>query len=106
MDATDPIEALIDRQLSSLWMESIYMIRRRGSWGRSVESDRSLTNYIEDMFIEAIDRANHWKGYRRAKVADLATSGYTQEEISLMVGISVRTVRRDVQQLREDLEDG
>ncbi len=90
----DPMEELIDRQLASLWSSFISVLNR------SKSTRVGGRNYMEDMFIQALDLKYHRFEHRKDFVFELAMNGFTSEEISSLTGISRRTVQRDIEHLK------
>lgn len=102
----DPIQDLIDKQLASLWIETIYIWRRgnKNIWSRMGNEDKSTINYIEDMMLDALDRKYHTQNVLHDCVLELKLQGYTSLEVSLLLQISERTVKRIIKQLKEEGE--
>jgi transposase len=65
-----------------------------------------LTNYVEDLFIEALDMKYHGALRKESQIADQLADGLTEAEVAIMVGTSERNVRRAVKKFREEAEDG
>lgn len=99
----DPIQILIDKQLASLWMDTIYIWKsnKRHHWGRLSEGDKTTLNYIEDMMIEALDRKYHTNQYRFDIIMELKIQGYTNDEIATLTSTPLRTVERYIKELKE-----
>jgi len=102
---SDPIDELIDKQMASLWIENTGLGGRSGTWRSKSSGDKSMTNYVEDMFIEAMDRKYHYVSQQAEKMYDLLKDGFTQVEIAAMLGTSERNVRRIRKRLEEELTD-
>lgn len=100
----DPIQDLIDKQLASLWIETIYLWRRgaKHMWGRVGNEDRSTVNYIEDMMLDALDKKYHTSNVLHDCVLELKLQGYTSLEVALLLHISERTVKRIIKQLKDE----
>jgi len=93
--AIDPIEELIGMQLASLSLEGIYTLKRSGNQvSQSFISKSFTTNSIEDMFIEALDKKYHRTSRSKDIIVSLLVSGLTVRDISMLMSVSPRTIRR------------
>ena len=53
----DPIEELIGKQLASIGMDMIFSFHKQhGQFSAAATSKKCASNYIEEIFIEALDR--------------------------------------------------
>ena len=102
----DPIQDLIDKQLASLWIETIYTWKRgaKHMWGRMGSEDRSTINYVEDLMITALDKKYHTHNVLHDCVLELKLQGYVTAEVALLLHISERTVKRIIKQLKDEGE--
>ncbi len=97
----DPIEELISRQLSSLWLENIFLnLKPKGhkAWDYQFHKNTEGPNIdnMEDQFISAIDRKYNAPYRRRDTIFEMMSNGFTQEEIAALLGITRITVVRDL----------
>lgn len=91
----DPIQELIGKQLSSISLEGIYTFKKgSGQVSPSPTSRVCSTNSIEDMFIEAIDKKYHRKARSGDIIRSLLVGGLTINDISQIMNINQKTVRR------------
>jgi len=104
--SSDPIDDLIDQQLASLWMENTALGGRATTWQSNGSGDRSMSNYVEDMFINALDKKYHYLSQQAERMYGYLEEGYSQEEMGNLLGTSERNVRRIKKQLEEELSDG
>lgn len=104
---SDPIQELIDRQLASVGFDFLFIYRKGyKDFAPQATSKKCSTNYMEDMFIEAIDRKYNTEGRREEIVYGMIVSGFTPEDISIILGISDKAVRKDIEAIKESIIDG
>jgi hypothetical protein len=104
----DSFEHFIDWQRRSIWREDIYKHRSKtNSWqyGHHQET-KSMINTVEDKMIDAYDRMYNRKDHNKARVEDLYDSGYTEDEIRSMTGLSLGTISKYVKQIKSEVGDG
>lgn len=105
--ARDPIEELIGKQLASLSFDGIYTFKKsRHQISQSSTSRVVSTNSIEDMFLEAIDKKYFKKERKNEVVLSMLEDGFSVDNISEQLSISIRTLRRMCEEMGEtDGED-
>jgi hypothetical protein len=98
----DPMEALIDWQLRSIYTEAIYSIRpSKRAWKYQYHVETHVPkNSTEDEYIAAYDRKYHKKHQKLSEVEDRLLDGYTHVEIAGLLGMTVRHVEDLVKALR------
>jgi DNA-binding NarL/FixJ family response regulator len=97
----DYIEWLIDRQLASIPIDSCFVYK--GRVGQVVSSRSVGSNFIEDMFITALDKKYNKTHRLQDTVVNMLCQGYKVDEISCLMGLSPSTVRRYIYQDRNKL---
>jgi hypothetical protein len=103
----DPLENFIDWQRRSIWREDIYKHRSKtSSWNYGHHKEtKSMINTVEDKMIDAYDKTYNRGDYNKARIEDLYSSGYTEEEIQVMTGLSIGTISKYVQQIKAEVGD-
>jgi DNA-directed RNA polymerase specialized sigma24 family protein len=106
----DPIDELIGRQRGSIWFDNLYQDKRPSkhkSWDYQHHKDtRGIKiEAMEDEFIDAIDKKYHAPHHRSEVIVDMIDEGFNQHEVAAILGISKRTVGRDLVRMRLEILD-
>ena len=104
----DPIQALIDWQLRSIYTEEIYKPRLgKKAWKYQYHQETHVAkNTTESEFIAAFDRKYHKKYQKLSEIEDKLMEGYTYSEIAGMLSMTERHVKDLVKALRRIYKDG
>lgn len=107
----DPIEEFIGTQLRSISGE-VGIIPKKGRTTRVLglwpyqhhKETRTTKNTHEDQLLDALDKKYRRGKRRQEKIIDLLSQGYRQVEIAPLLGVSYRTIKRDVNKIRGRLK--
>ena len=65
------------------------------------KESKSTVNFIEDLFIAAIDKCHHAVFVREDTIKEYIGQGFTLQEIASLLGLSVRTIKSTFKKLKE-----
>ena len=101
----DPIAECISRQKSCLWRENVFgtTLHNNPPWWpyQHHKESKSTVNFIEDLFINAIDKSHHAIYVREDIVKEYIGQGFTLEEVASLLGLSIRTIKSTVKRIKE-----
>lgn len=111
MEEFDPIEEFIGAQLRSISNTDVIVPRKEkgrkvlGLWPyQHHKESRSTRNTHEDQLVDALDKKYRRGRRRQDKITDLLEKGYTQIEIAPLLGVTFRTIKRDIRKIRGRLK--
>jgi hypothetical protein len=104
----DPIQALIDWQLRSIYTEEVFKPRvSKRAWKYQYHQETHVAkNNIESEFIAAFDRKYHKKYQKLNEIEDKLLEGYSYSEIAGILSMTERHVKDLVAALRRIYNNG
>lgn len=101
-DWRDPVQRLIDRQLSSVWRSHQLQKRQnRGKWIVKVKEQFPAKNRLEEEMVAALDAKHFGVRSRDRELLEFYAKEncYTQQDIATILGRSQSWVSRNLREL-------